>query len=171
MITWCIKSLQTKVDISRFCKTRMFTIYLQDQKLRNENFYKIILYARRRSAISVPETMNSLLIWTYLMMIVTSSVLHPPQKFARPPCLTSLSLFTKQQYEEVVNWRKFTKLRDDSEIRFEVASVRRTRICGVRGREVQNITGGMRTSHNEEVHNFYSSPSLLRVIKTRRTRM
>jgi hypothetical protein len=31
-------------------------------------------------------------------------------------------------------------------------------------------TGGLRKLHNEELHNFYSSPSLIRVIKLRRMR-
>jgi hypothetical protein len=31
-------------------------------------------------------------------------------------------------------------------------------------------TGGWRKLHNEELHNLYSSPSIIRVIKTRRMR-
>jgi hypothetical protein len=31
-------------------------------------------------------------------------------------------------------------------------------------------TGGWRKLHNEELHNFYSSPSIIRVIKSRRMR-
>jgi hypothetical protein len=32
------------------------------------------------------------------------------------------------------------------------------------------MTGGWRKLHNEEVHNLYSSPSIIRVIKSRRMR-
>jgi hypothetical protein len=32
------------------------------------------------------------------------------------------------------------------------------------------VTGGWRKLHNEELHNLYSSPSIIRMIKTRRMR-
>jgi hypothetical protein len=32
------------------------------------------------------------------------------------------------------------------------------------------VTGGWRKLHNEELHNFYSSPNIIRMIKTRRMR-
>jgi hypothetical protein len=32
------------------------------------------------------------------------------------------------------------------------------------------VTGGWRKLHNEELHNLYSSPSIIRMIKSRRTR-
>jgi hypothetical protein len=32
------------------------------------------------------------------------------------------------------------------------------------------VTGGWRKLHNEELHNLYSSPSLIRIIKSRRMR-
>jgi hypothetical protein len=32
------------------------------------------------------------------------------------------------------------------------------------------VTGGWRKVHNEEVHNLYSSPNLIRMIKSRRSR-
>jgi hypothetical protein len=32
------------------------------------------------------------------------------------------------------------------------------------------VTGGWRKRHNEELHNLYSSPSIIRVIKSRRMR-
>jgi hypothetical protein len=32
------------------------------------------------------------------------------------------------------------------------------------------VTGGWRKLHNEEVHNLYSSPSIIRIIKSRRMR-
>jgi hypothetical protein len=31
-------------------------------------------------------------------------------------------------------------------------------------------TGGWRKLHNEELHNLYSSPSIIRIIESRRTR-
>jgi hypothetical protein len=41
------------------------------------------------------------------------------------------------------------------------------RIFGPRRDEV---TGGWRKLHNEELHNLYSSPSIIRIIKSRRMR-
>jgi hypothetical protein len=41
------------------------------------------------------------------------------------------------------------------------------RIFGPKGDEV---TGGWRKLHNEELHNLYSSPSIIRMIKSRRIR-
>jgi hypothetical protein len=41
------------------------------------------------------------------------------------------------------------------------------RIFGPKGGEV---TGGWRKLHNEELHNLYSSPSIIRMIKSRRMR-
>jgi hypothetical protein len=32
------------------------------------------------------------------------------------------------------------------------------------------VTGGWRKLHNEELHNFYSSPNIIRMIKSRRMR-
>jgi hypothetical protein len=33
------------------------------------------------------------------------------------------------------------------------------------------VTGGWRKLHNEEIHNLYSSPSIIRMIKSRRMRL
>jgi hypothetical protein len=33
---------------------------------------------------------------------------------------------------------------------------------------LQKVTGGWRKLHNEELHNLYSSPSIIRIIKSRR---
>jgi hypothetical protein len=41
------------------------------------------------------------------------------------------------------------------------------RIFGPKGDEV---TGGWRKLHHEELHNLYSSPSIIRMIKSRRMR-
>jgi hypothetical protein len=38
------------------------------------------------------------------------------------------------------------------------------------GPKRDEVTGGWRKLHNEELHNLYSSPSIIRVIKSRRTR-
>jgi hypothetical protein len=32
------------------------------------------------------------------------------------------------------------------------------------------VTGGWRKLHNEELHNLYSSPSIIRIMKSRRMR-
>jgi hypothetical protein len=38
------------------------------------------------------------------------------------------------------------------------------------GPKRDEVTGGWRKLHNEELHNLYSSPSMIRVIKSRRMR-
>jgi hypothetical protein len=38
------------------------------------------------------------------------------------------------------------------------------------GPKSDEVTGGWRKLHNEELHGFYSSPSIVRVIKARRMR-
>jgi hypothetical protein len=38
------------------------------------------------------------------------------------------------------------------------------------GPKRDEVTGGWRKLHNEELHNLYSSPSIIRVIKSRRMR-
>jgi hypothetical protein len=36
------------------------------------------------------------------------------------------------------------------------------------GAKRDEVTGGWRKLHNEELHNLYSSPSIIRIIKSRR---
>jgi hypothetical protein len=38
------------------------------------------------------------------------------------------------------------------------------------GSKRDEVTGDWRKLHNEELHNLYSSPSIIRIIKSRRTR-
>jgi hypothetical protein len=38
------------------------------------------------------------------------------------------------------------------------------------GPKLDGVTGGWRKLHNEELHNLYSSPSIIRIIKLRRMR-
>jgi hypothetical protein len=38
------------------------------------------------------------------------------------------------------------------------------------GQKRDEVTGGWRKLHNEELHNLYSSPSIYRMMKSRRTR-
>jgi hypothetical protein len=38
------------------------------------------------------------------------------------------------------------------------------------GPRMDEVTGGWRKLHAEELHNFYSSPSIVRIIKSRRMR-
>jgi hypothetical protein len=38
------------------------------------------------------------------------------------------------------------------------------------GPKRDEVTGGCRKLHNEEFHNFYSSPNIIRIIKSRRMR-
>jgi hypothetical protein len=39
------------------------------------------------------------------------------------------------------------------------------------GPKRDGVTGGWRKLHNEELHNLYSSPSIIRIIKSRRMRL
>jgi hypothetical protein len=58
------------------------------------------------------------------------------------------------------------KLREEHRLRvFENRVLRRTF-----GRKRDEVTGGWRKLHNEELHNLYSSPSIIRVIKSRKKR-
>jgi hypothetical protein len=41
---------------------------------------------------------------------------------------------------------------------------------GIFGPKRDGVTGGWRKLHNEELHNLYSSPSIIRIIKSRRMR-
>jgi hypothetical protein len=41
---------------------------------------------------------------------------------------------------------------------------------GIFGPKRDEVTGGWRKLHNEELHNLYSSPSIIRMMKSRRMR-
>jgi hypothetical protein len=57
-------------------------------------------------------------------------------------------------------------LREDHRLRvFENRVLRR-----IFGPKKDEATGGWKTLHNEELHNMYSSPYIIRIIKSRRTR-
>jgi hypothetical protein len=57
-------------------------------------------------------------------------------------------------------------LREEHRLRmFENRVLRR-----IFGRKRDEVTGGWRKLHNEELHNLYPSPSIIRMIKSRRTR-
>jgi hypothetical protein len=44
------------------------------------------------------------------------------------------------------------------------------RVLRIFGPKRDEVTGGWRKLHNEELHNLYSSPSIIRIIKLRRMR-
>jgi hypothetical protein len=44
------------------------------------------------------------------------------------------------------------------------------RVLRIFGPKRDGVTGGWRKLHNEELHNLYSSPSIIRIIKSRRMR-
>jgi hypothetical protein len=44
------------------------------------------------------------------------------------------------------------------------------RVLRIFGPKMDGLTGGWRKLHNEELHNLYSSPSITRIIKSRRMR-
>jgi hypothetical protein len=57
-------------------------------------------------------------------------------------------------------------LREEYKLRaFENRVLRR-----IFGAKRDEVTGGWRKLHNEELHNLYSSPSIIRIIKSRRMR-
>jgi hypothetical protein len=57
-------------------------------------------------------------------------------------------------------------LREEHRLRvFENRVLRR-----IFGQKRDEVTGGWRKLHNEELHNLYSSPSIIRMIKSRRMR-
>jgi hypothetical protein len=58
-------------------------------------------------------------------------------------------------------------LREEHRLRvFENRVLRR-----IFGPKRDEVTGGWRKLHNEELHNLYSSPSIIRIIKLRRKRL
>jgi hypothetical protein len=60
----------------------------------------------------------------------------------------------------------FLTLREEHRLRvFENRVLRR-----IFGPNRDEVTGGWRKLHNEELHNLYSSPSIIRMIKSRRMR-
>jgi hypothetical protein len=46
-----------------------------------------------------------------------------------------------------------------------------SRVLRIFGSEWDGVTGGWRKLYNEELYNFYSSPSIIRIIKSRRMRL
>jgi hypothetical protein len=46
-----------------------------------------------------------------------------------------------------------------------------SRVLRIFGRKGDRVTGGWRKLHNEELHNLYTSPSIIRIIKSRRMRL
>jgi hypothetical protein len=57
-------------------------------------------------------------------------------------------------------------LREEHRLRVSESRVRRRTF----GPKRDEVTGGWRKLHNEELHNLYSSPSIIRMIKSRRIR-
>jgi hypothetical protein len=56
-------------------------------------------------------------------------------------------------------------VRDEHKLR-----VFENRVLRIFGPKRDGVTGGWRKLHNEELHNLYSSPSIIRIIKSRRMR-
>jgi hypothetical protein len=52
-----------------------------------------------------------------------------------------------------------------------VRAVFKNRGLRIFGPKWEEIIGGWRKLHNEELHNLYSSPSIIRIIKSKRVRL
>jgi hypothetical protein len=64
-------------------------------------------------------------------------------------------------YHPYESWRWSLTLREEDRLRvFENRVLRR-----IFGPKRDEVTGGWRKLHNEELNNFYSSPSIIRMIK------
>jgi hypothetical protein len=48
--------------------------------------------------------------------------------------------------------------------------VTENRVLRLFGRKREEVAGGWRRLHNEELHNFYASPNIIRMIRSRRMR-
>jgi hypothetical protein len=60
----------------------------------------------------------------------------------------------------------FVTLREEHSLRmFEIRVLKR-----IFGSKREEVAGGWRTLHNVELHNFYASPNIIMVIKSRRLR-
>jgi hypothetical protein len=46
----------------------------------------------------------------------------------------------------------------------------KTMLRGIFGPKRDEVTGGWRKLHNEKLHNVYSSPSIIKMVKSRRMR-
>jgi hypothetical protein len=78
----------------------------------------------------------------------------------------STSFFGKFTFQTLRDERHFVKLRDEHRLRVFESRVLR-RIFGLMREEV---AGGLRWLYNQEYCNLFSSPYLLRVVKSRRMR-
>jgi hypothetical protein len=93
-----------------------------------------------------------------------------PESFVFPPAVWEYSLKVKI-YKTIIlpvvlygceTWS--LTLREEHRLRaFENRVLRR-----ISGRKSDHVTGELRKLHNEELHNFYSSPDIIRQIKSRR---
>jgi hypothetical protein len=46
----------------------------------------------------------------------------------------------------------------------------KNKVLRIFGPKREEVAGGWRRLHNEELHNLYTSPNIIRLIKSRRTR-
>jgi hypothetical protein len=69
----------------------------------------------------------------------------------------------------VLNRCKVLPLTGREKHRLRVSENKVLRKLGLYGPKREEITGGRRTFHNEELHDLKSSPNTIRVIKARRT--
>jgi hypothetical protein len=75
-------------------------------------------------------------------------------------------LVTSLVIENIICLSSYILLREEHRLRlFENRVLRR-----IFGPKRDEVTGGWRKLHNEELHNLYSFPSIIRLIKSRRMR-
>jgi hypothetical protein len=80
------------------------------------------------------------------------------QKACRPSCKAFFIAFTIS-----------TTIRSYQQIFVHLLNSRKV-LRRIFGPKRDEVTGGWRKLHNEELHNLYSSPSIIRIIKSRRMR-
>jgi hypothetical protein len=61
-------------------------------------------------------------------------------------------------------------MQQDADIHYRVRVFENRVLRGIFGQKRDKVIGCRRKLHNEELHNLYSSPSIIRMIKARRMR-
>jgi hypothetical protein len=78
--------------------------------------------------------------------------------------------YSAQQKTEVIAKHGLMQCRPESGSQYKLRVFENRVLRRIFGPKRNGVTGGWRKLHNEELHNLYSSPSKIRVIKSRRMR-